>query len=121
MFLFSTEYFPVLIFVIVSFILASVIYGLSFVIARQANDFEKASAYECGFDPFEDARNAFDIRFYLVAILFLVFDLEAVFLFPWTASLDQLSMPGWATMMEFLGELVVGFVYAWKKGALEWE
>jgi len=121
MYLLSSEYGSVGVLVVVSSVLAAIIYGLSYALARQANDVEKASAYECGFDPFEDARNAFDVRFYLVAILFLVFDLEAVFLFPWSTTIDHLSTPGWWTMMEFLCELIVGFIYAWKKGALEWE
>jgi len=121
MYLISTEYGSVLALICVSSIMAAIIYSLSFALARQANDLEKASAYECGFDPFEDARNAFDVRFYLVAILFLVFDLEAVFLFPWSTSIENLSTPGWFTMIEFLCELIVGFIYAWKKGALEWE
>nr|WP_233397003.1 NADH-quinone oxidoreductase subunit A [Qipengyuania sp. YIM B01966] len=82
---------------------------------------EKLSEYECGFPAFEDPRSRFDVRFYLVAILFIVFDLEAAFLFPWAVSLDLTGWPGWITMMVFLFELVVGFVYAWKKGALEWE
>ena len=82
---------------------------------------EKLSEYECGFPAFEDPRSQFDVRFYLIAILFIVFDLEAAFLFPWAVSLDVTGWPGWITMMVFLFELAVGLAYAWKKGALEWE
>ena len=81
----------------------------------------KLSEYECGFPAFEEPRSQFDVRFYLVAILFIIFDLEAAFLFPWAVSLDQIGWAGWATMMIFIAELVLGLVYAWKKGALDWE
>ena len=84
-------------------------------------DAHKLSEYECGFPAFEDPRSQFDVRFYLVAILFIIFDLEAAFLFPWAVSLDQIGWAGWATMMIFIAELVLGLVYAWKKGALDWE
>ena len=84
-------------------------------------DAEKLSEYECGFPAFEDPRSQFDVRFYLVAILFIIFDLEAAFLFPWAVSLDQTGWAGWITMTVFLAELVIGFIYAWKKGALDWE
>lgn len=89
--------------------------------AQQAGDTDKLSAYECGFDPFDDARNRFDVRFYLVAILFIVFDLEAAFLFPWALSLGKLPALGFWSMFDFLFELGIGFVYAWKVHALEWE
>ena len=82
---------------------------------------DKLTEYECGFPAFEDSRSQFDVRFYLVAILFIIFDLEAAFLFPWAVSLGEIGFAGWATMMVFLFELVIGFVYAWKVGALEWE
>ncbi len=82
---------------------------------------EKLAEYECGFPAFEGSRAQFDVRFYLVAILFIIFDLEAAFLFPWAVSLEDTGWPGWIAMMVFLGELVLGLVYAWKKGALEWE
>ena len=82
---------------------------------------DKLSEYECGFPAFEDPRSQFDVRFYLVAILFIIFDLEAAFLFPWAVSLNVTGWPGWITMMVFLFELVIGFIYAWKKGALDWE
>ena len=115
------EYLPILIFLGIAGGLAAVILLASFVIARQRPDAEKLSAYECGFEPFEDARGRFDVRFYLVAILFIIFDLEAAFLFPWAVSLGFIGVTGWAAMMLFLVELTIGFVYAWKKGALEWE
>jgi NADH-quinone oxidoreductase subunit A len=82
---------------------------------------EKLSEYECGFPAFEDPRSQFDVRFYLVAILFIIFDLEAAFLFPWAVSLKESGWAGWCTMMLFLFELIIGFIYAWKKGALDWE
>ena len=81
----------------------------------------KLAEYECGFPAFEDSRSQFDVRFYLVAILFIIFDLEAAFLFPWAVSLEEIGIAGWATMMVFLFELIIGFIYAWKVGALEWE
>jgi NADH-quinone oxidoreductase subunit A len=82
---------------------------------------DKLAEYECGFPAFEDSRSQFDVRFYLVAILFIIFDIEAAYLFPWAVSLDQIGWAGWASMMIFLAELGLGFAYAWKKGALEWE
>ena len=117
----STEYFPIFIFLIIGLVLSVVILGLSLAMATQAADTEKMTAYECGFDPFDDARNQFDVRFYLVAILFLIFDLEASFLFPWAVSLSKLGAMGFWTMVDFLVELTVSFFYAWKIGALEWE
>ncbi len=93
----------------------------SMLIARQRPDAEKLSAYECGFEAFEDARIKFDVRFYLVAILFIIFDLEVAFLFPWAISLGQIGVFGFWSMMVFLGVLTVGFIYEWRKGALEWE
>jgi NADH:ubiquinone oxidoreductase subunit 3 (subunit A) len=95
--------------------------GLSFVFSTQKADPEKLSAYECGFDPFDDARGRFDIRFYLVAILFIIFDLEVSYLFPWAMVLKQLNLFGFWTMIVFLLILTVGFVYEWQKGALDWE
>lgn len=117
----AEEYFPILVFLAVSLLLSLVILALSLVLAPQAGDTEKLSAYECGFDPFDDARNQFDVRFYLVAILFIIFDLEASFLFPWAVSLGKLGAMGFWTMLDFLVELAIGFIYAWKIGALEWE
>lgn len=116
-----TEYLAILIYFLFSFALALILISLSFVFAPQKPDSEKISAYECGFDPFEDARGRFDIRFYLVSILFIIFDLEVTFLFPWAVALNQIGFFGFWSMMVFLGVLTVGFIYEWKKGALEWE
>ena len=118
---FYIEYFPIFIFLLVSIVLACVIFGLSYVVSAHASDPEKLSTYECGFDPYEDSRNKFDVRFYLIAILFILFDLEAMFLFPWAISLGHITSMGFWTMCDFLIELTIGFVYAWKIGALEWE
>ena len=101
--------------------LASIIVLASLIIARQKPDSEKLSAYECGFEPFEDARIKFDVRFYLVAILFIIFDLEVAFLFPWAVSLGDIGVFGFWSMVVFLGILTIGFVYEWRRGALEWE
>lgn len=106
---------------VVSVLLASVILLLSYIVGVQKPDPEKGSAYECGFDPYEDARNSFDVRFYLVAILFIIFDLEAMFFFPWSVSLSFVGSEGLWSMVDFLVELFIGYVYAWKIGALEWE
>jgi NADH-quinone oxidoreductase subunit A len=119
--LFKEEYFPILIFLSVAVLLSAIILFASFLLAVQNPDTEKLSAYECGFDPYEDARHTFDVRFYLVAILFIIFDIEAMFLFPWTVSLDQIGSLGFWSMVDFILELGVGFIYAWKIGALEWE
>lgn len=118
---FLTEYLPILMFLGVAGGLAVAIAVASYVIARQAPDSEKVSAYECGFEPFNDARGRFDVRFYLVAILFIIFDLEVAFLFPWAIALKDIGMFGFWSMMVFLGLLTIGFIYEWKKGALEWE
>lgn len=115
------EYGSILIFCIVSLILSVVVFGLSYIVAVQKQDPEKISAYECGFDPFGDARNSFDIRFYLVAILFIIFDLEVAFLFPWAVSLNEIHLFGFTNMFIFLLILTIGFIYEWKKGALDWE
>jgi NADH-quinone oxidoreductase subunit A len=115
------EYLPILIFIGIAVGLATVILTTSYIVARQRPDAEKISAYECGFDAFDDARGQFDVRFYLVAILFIIFDLEIAFLFPWAISLGQIGMFGFWSMMGFLGILTIGFIYEWKKGALEWE
>lgn len=115
------EYSKVLIVIISALVLASIIFSLSYLIVIKNYDIEKISAYECGFDPFEDVRNKFDVRFYLVSILFIIFDLEIVFLFPWSVSLGQIGVFGFWTMIVFLLILTVGFAYEWKKGALEWE
>jgi NADH-quinone oxidoreductase subunit A len=115
------EYLPILIFIGVASALAIVIVLASFVVARQSPDAEKLSPYECGFEPFSDARSKFDVRFYLVSILFIIFDLEVAFLFPWAVTLGRLGLFGFWSMIVFLGVLTVGFIYEWKKGALEWE
>lgn len=115
-----TDYLSILILVLVSSILSVVILFLSYIVAKQQSDPEKVSAYECGFEPFDDARSTFDIRFYLVAILFIVFDLEISFLFPWVISLHKISYVGISSMFIFLIILTIGFVYEWRKGALEW-
>lgn len=114
------EYITVFTFLLLSLGLSIVILGLSFVFSIQKPDSEKTSPYECGFDPFDDARNRFEIRFYLVAILFIVFDLEISFLFPWSLCLDNAHILGCWSMITFLAILTIGFVYEWKKGALEW-
>ena len=107
--------------IFMSLFLASLILFLSYRVSMTNPDVEKLSAYECGFDPYEDARNVFDVRFYLVAILFIIFDLEAVYFFPWSVSLSFLSLDSFWGMIDFILELVVGFIYAWEVGALEWE
>jgi NADH-quinone oxidoreductase subunit A len=115
------EYLPILIFLGIAIAMSVMILMASFVVARQRPDTEKLSAYECGFEPFDDSRQRFDVRFYLVAILFIIFDLEVAFLFPWAVSLGNIGLFGFWSMMFFLGILTIGFVYEWKKGALEWE
>ena len=115
------EYGPILLLLIVSTILSNIIFFLSYFLASQRPDNEKSSAYECGFDPFDEARGKFDIRFYLVAILFIIFDLEVSFLFPWAISISNITLFGFGTMSLFLIILTIGFIYEWRKGALEWE
>lgn len=115
------EYLPILMFFAVAVGLSLVMVLASMLVARQKPDPEKLSAYECGFEAFDDARRQFDVRFYLVAILFIIFDLEVAFLFPWAISLSEIGTFGFWSMMAFLGVLTIGFIYEWKKGALEWE
>ena len=115
------EYLPILIFIGLAFGLALVIVIASLVAGPSRPDPAKTSAYECGFDAFDDARTRFDVRFYLVSILFIIFDLEVAFLFPWAGTLGKIGMFGFWSMIVFLALLTVGFVYEWKKGALEWE
>ena len=115
------EYFPILLFILVGLAVGVVPMALGKLIGPSRPDPEKLSPYECGFEAFEDARMKFDVRYYLVAILFILFDLEIAFLFPWAVALKEIGMPGFLAMMLFLGILVVGFVYEWKKGALDWE
>jgi NADH-quinone oxidoreductase subunit A len=116
-----SDYLPILVFIVIAIALASVIVTASFVVARQNPNSEKLSQYECGFEPFADARSRFDVRYYLVAILFIIFDLEVAFLFPWAVALGKIGMFGFWSMIVFLGVLTVGFIYEWQKGALEWE
>ncbi len=115
------NYLPILIFIIIAAGMSVAMIGLSFVVGKQNPDANKNAAYECGFDAFDDARSRFDVRFYLVAILFIIFDLEIAFLFPWAISLGEIGLFGFWSMMVFLGVLTVGFIYEWNKGALEWE
>ena len=118
---FLNEYFTIVLFLIISLILSCGFIVLNYVFAPKKPDPEKLSPYECGFEPFADSRMEFDIRFYLVAILFIIFDLEIAFLFPWAISLGKIGLFGFFSMMVFLGILTVGFIYEWKKGALDWE
>jgi NADH-quinone oxidoreductase subunit A len=115
------EYLPILIFLGLALALVLAMLGGSYLIARQNPNSEKLSPFECGFAPFDDARGQFDVRFYLVAILFIIFDLEVAFLFPWAVALGDIGIFGFWSMMLFLGVLTVGFIYEWRKGALEWE
>lgn len=115
------NYLPVLIFMAVGIGFGLIPVAAGFLLGPRKPDSEKNSPYECGFESFEDARMRFDVRYYLVAILFIIFDLEIAFLFPWAVVLDQIGMFGYLAMMLFLGILVIGFIYEWKKGALEWE
>lgn len=114
-------YLPILVFLGVAFALSTVLVILSRILGKSSPDTEKLSAYECGFAPFDDARKRFDVRFYLIAILFIIFDLEIAFLFPWAISLARIGWFGFISMVIFLLILTVGFIYEWRKGALEWE
>jgi NADH-quinone oxidoreductase subunit A len=114
-------YLPVLVFITVALVMAVVMVAMGFALGRGRKDASKLSAYECGFEPFEDSRTRFDVRYYLVAILFIIFDLEIAFLFPWAVSLDETGALGLLSMAVFLLILVVGFIYEWRKGALEWD
>jgi NADH-quinone oxidoreductase subunit A len=115
------NYVPIMVFLAIATVIGLALLILGFILGPHRPDAEKLSPYECGFDAFEDARMKFDVRYYLVAILFIIFDLEIAFLFPWAVVLDQIGMVGFLAMMVFLGILVIGFIYEWKKGALEWE
>ncbi len=115
------NYLPILIFLGVAVAIAIAMVVLPLLVAPNNPDAEKLSSYECGFDTFGDARGKFDIRFYLVSILFIIFDLEIAFLFPWAVSLGKIGVYGFWSMMVFLGVLTIGFIYEWKKGALDWE
>lgn len=114
------NYFPILIFLFIAVFISCFMICIPFVLAPKKDDQEKLSTYECGFNPFGDARSKFDIKFYLVAILFLIFDLEIAFLFPWAITLGKIGVLGFVSMMVFLVILTVGFIYEWSKGALEW-
>ena len=118
---FLSEYLPILVFLVIAGGLSCLMVIASLLVGKQNPDVEKLSAYECGFEPFSDARHKFDVRFYLVSILFIIFDLEIAFLFPWAVSLGSVGLFGFWSMVVFLGILTVGFIYEWKKGALDWE
>jgi NADH-quinone oxidoreductase subunit A len=115
------DWFPILVFLAIGGVIASGMLVASLVAGRQKPYPEKLSAYECGFEPFDDARRKFDVRYYLVAILFIIFDLEVAFLFPWAITLGDIGLFGFLSMLGFLGVLTVGFIYEWRKGALDWE
>ena len=116
-----SKYYPIVLLIIISTILSAIIFLLSYFLAVQNPDKEKISPYECGFDPFDDARDKFDVKFYLVAILFIIFDLEISFLIPWSISLGKSGIFGFWSVTLFVFILIIGFIYEWKKGALEWE
>jgi len=118
---FLKDYLPIILFLILAVALSSAFIVVNLILSPKKPDPEKLSPYECGFEPFEDSRMEFDVRFYLVAILFIIFDLEIAFLFPWAISLGNLGILGFSSMMIFLFILTVGFIYEWKKGALDWE
>ena len=118
---FLSEYLSIIIFLFISLLLSIGFIIINYIASPSNPDPEKLSAYECGFEPFQDSRVEFDVRFYLVAILFIIFDLEIAFLFPWAISLGSLGALGFWSMMIFLSILTVGFVYEWKKGALDWD
>ena len=118
---FLKDYLPIIIFLIIALGISCAFVVVNFILSPKKPDPEKLSAYECGFEAFDDARGRFDVRFYLVAILFIIFDLEVAFLFPWAITLGKIGLFGFWSMMIFLTVLTIGFIYEWKKGALEWE
>tara|TARA_B100001121_G_C18434207_1_gene500682 strand:- start:329 stop:697 length:369 start_codon:yes stop_codon:yes gene_type:complete len=118
---FLTDYLSIIIFLLMALLISIGFILINFLSSPSNPDPEKLSAYECGFDAFDDSRMEFDVRFYLVAILFIIFDLEIAFLFPWAITLGKIGVFGFWSMMIFLGVLTIGFIYEWKKGALEWE
>ena len=118
---FLTDYFSIILFLIIAVILSIGFIFVNFLFSPKKPDPEKLSAYECGFEPFNDSRMEFDVRFYLVAILFIIFDLEIAFLFPWAVSLGKIGLIGFWSMMFFLFILTIGFIYEWKKGVLDWD
>ena len=115
------DYLPIVVFIVIALVIVLGLMVAPFIVAYKNPDAEKLSAYECGFNAFDDARMKFDVRFYLISILFIIFDLEVAFLFPWTAAFREIGAFGFWSMMIFLGILTVGFLYEWKKGALEWD
>jgi NADH-quinone oxidoreductase subunit A len=115
------DYLPLAVFIAVALVIGIALLVVPYLVAYKQPDPEKVSAYECGFNPFDDARMKFDVRFYLVAILFIIFDLEVSFLFPWAVAFGDLGLYGFWSMMVFLGVLTIGFIYEWRKGALEWD
>ena len=115
------EFFPILIFLMIAILLALIIVTLSYLLSVQNPETEKLSVYECGFEPYEDARNIFDVKFFLVAILFIIFDIETMFLLPWSISLSNINILGFWAMIDFIIELGIGFVYIWVIGALDWD
>lgn len=119
--LFKNEYVSILIYLVIAIALSLIIVGLSYLLAVQNPETEKLSTYECGFEPYEDARHRFDVKFYLIAILFIVFDIETMFLLPWSVSVSQLNLLGFWSMVDFIIELGIGFIYIWYIGALEWD
>ena len=118
---FLKDYLPIILFLIIAFGLSIAFVAINYIAAPSKPDPETLSAYECGFEPFQDSRMEFDVRFYLVAILFIIFDLEIAFLFPWAISLGNIGLLGFSSMMIFLFILTIGFIYEWKTGALDWE
>ena len=118
---FLKDYFPIILFLVIAIGLSCAFVVVNLILSPKNPYPEKLSAYECGFEPFEDSRIEFDVRFYLVAILFIIFDLEIAFLFPWAISLGKIGILGFSSMMIFLGILTIGFIYEWRKGALDWE
>ena len=118
---FLKDYFSIILFIIIALLLSTGFIVVNFLFSPKKPDPEKLSAYECGFEPFSDSRMEFDVRVYLVAILFIIFDLEIAFLFPWAISLGNIGLFGFISMMIFLFILTIGFIYEWKKGALDWE
>ena len=119
--MYSVDYILIMIFIVIGAGMALAMYLISKILSPSSPDSEKLSAYECGFEAFDDARSKFDVKFYLVSILFIIFDLEIAFLFPWAISLGAIGPLGFWSMMFFLGVLTIGFIYEWKKGALDWE
>ena len=119
--MFGLNYLLIFIFLIFSIVLSTIIFFLSYVLSSKLDDAEKLTIYECGFNPFVDSRTEFDVKFYIIAILFIIFDLEIFFLFPFSVCLDTLKLPGYFAMLIFLFSLTVGFLYEWKKGALDWD